>query len=220
MILSYRSIVGLDITANELRYVELVRGIRGLRVSLYGAVKLSEEENDLPASKREVLVRKIRNLIGDGKIKSKKTVVGISRDHYFFRKISLPPVSSDKLKLIVENQAERMFPIRGDQMEYDYQEVGKGKDGGREVIIAGAKSAEIEEIVSVVKAADMELLRVDLRELSFCNPIKSKEDRFDEPFVFLNIGTETGFIQLFVSGCPIICRINGPAGVRAWAASC
>jgi len=206
MILSYRSMVGLDITEKELRYVELVRGIRGLCVSGYGEVSLSEEEREIPASKRETLVRKIRELTGDGRIKSKRVVVGIPRDHYFFRKISLPNVSSEKLKLIIENQAERMFPIRGDQMEYDYQEIGKGSNGSREVILVSAKSPEIEEIMSVIKTADMELVRIDMREMSLCNTLKLSEEQLKEPLVYLNIGEDIAFIQLFVSGSPIMCR--------------
>ena len=212
MIISYRSVVGLDFTESELRFVEMVRGIRGLRISGYGAVDLSVGERDIPASRREVLVRKIKELAVDGKMRSKRVVVGIPREHYFFRKVSLPPVSSDKLKPIIKNQVERMFPIRGDQMVYDYQDLGLGKNGGREVVVVGAKSPEIDEIMSVIKAADLELLRVDMREISLCNLLKSKEGQLKDPLVFLNISEETAFIQLYVSGSPIICRkiaLNG-----------
>jgi Tfp pilus assembly PilM family ATPase/Tfp pilus assembly protein PilN len=206
MIFSYRSIVGLDFTGNELRYVELLQGIKGLRIESWGIVDLSSGNTEIQTSKRDILVRKIRELIDSGRIKSKKAVVGISREQYFFRKISLPPVSSDKLKPIIENQVERMFPIRGDQLIYDYQEIGKGKNGEREVIIVGARSSDIEEVLATIQGTDLELLRIDMRDISICNLLKLKDGGLDKPVLLMDVDDNTVFLELVASGHPVACR--------------
>ncbi len=207
MIFSYRSVVGLDYTGSELRYVELMQGVRGLRISNWGIASLSAEDTGLETSKRELLVRKIRELIGSGKIRSKKAVVGISRDQYFFRRISLPPVSSEKLKPIVENQVERVFPIRGDQLFYDYQETGRGKSGERELILAGARSSDIEEVLATIKGAGLELLRIDMRDISVCNLLlRTKDGGLDKPILMMDMDEKTAFLELVASGHPVACR--------------
>jgi Tfp pilus assembly PilM family ATPase/Tfp pilus assembly protein PilN len=198
--------VGLDYTGKELRYVELLQGIKGLRIENWGIVDLSSDNSEIQTSKRDILVRKIRELIDSGRIKSKKAVVGISREHYFFRKIFLPPVSSDKLKPIIENQVERMFPIRGDQLVYDYQEIGKGKNGERDVIIVGARSSYIEEVLATIQGTDLELLRIDMRDISICNLLKLKDGALDKPVLLMDVDDNNVFLELVTSGHPVACR--------------
>ena len=206
MIISYRSVVGIDITGGELRFVELSRGVRGLIVSGCGVLGLSTEDKNRSASEREMLVLKIRELIDSGKIKSKKVVFGLSRDRYFFRRVSLPPVASDKLKPMVENQAERMFPIRGDHLVFDYQEIGRGGNGGRDVIMAGAHTTHIEEIMSIAKGTGLELLRIDMREMALCNLLVRREKQLGGTFILLNIDEWGASMELVSGGYPLACR--------------
>jgi Tfp pilus assembly PilM family ATPase/Tfp pilus assembly protein PilN len=206
MIFSYRSLVGIEYSEKELRFVELLRGFRGVRVGGYGVVSLSSTDQGVSSKRRDVLVNAIRELISTGKIRSRRAIIGVSRSSYFFRKITFPPVASEKLKPIIENQVERAFPVRSDQLVYDYQEIGKGKNGGKEVILAGVRNSKVDEIIAVSKAAGLELLRIDMKEIAICNLLKLKDSQLSEPFVLLNIDKEATYVDLLVSGHPVICR--------------
>jgi len=213
MIYSYRSIVGLDIHESGVRYVELIRGFRGIRLGGYGDISLSIGEAEIYPSRRELAIHVIRELIETRKIRSRKAVFGLSRDRYFFRKIPLPPVTKDQLAAIVENQIERFFPVRGDQLVYDYQEVGIPASSGQEVILVGARSADVEEILSIAKGAGLELLRIDMREASLLNLLRSGDDIRREPFLLLNLGKESAGLELVQNGCPVFIRsISSGAG--------
>ncbi len=207
MIFSYRSMVGLDYSENELRYVELLQSIRGLRLGGYGTVELTTDDTGITTSRRDLLVEKIRGMVDTGAIRSKRAVIGLPRENYFFRKVSLPPVSPEKLKPIIENQIERIFPIRGDQIEYDYQEIGKGRNGEREIILVGAKSSEVEEAMSIAKAAGLELLRIDMKEVAVCNLLGRKEkERWKDSLICIHLTGEAVFINLISNGHPVSCR--------------
>ncbi len=206
MIYSYRSLVGFEYSEKELRYVELLRSIRGLQLGGYGTIDLTPEDTSISVSRRDILVEKIRGLVGSGAIRSKKAVIGLPRGNYFFRKVSLPPVSSEKLKPIIENQVERVFPLRGDQLEYDYQEIGKGRNGEREVILVGAKGLDVEEAMSITKAAGLELLRIDMKEVAACNLLGGKEGERKDSLIYIHMTDDGVFIDLIVAGHPVSCR--------------
>jgi type IV pilus assembly protein PilN len=206
MTYSYRSIVGIDLHGETLRYVELVRGIRRLRLGGHGILDLSPEEMEVSSSGRDAVIRKIQELVRSGEIRARHAVVGLPRERYFFRKMTFPPVSGDKLRPMIENQAERIFPIRGEQLVYDYQVTDRRRNGGMGVILAGARRADVDEVQSIIKAAGLMLLRVDMREISLANLLRSTGTNLDGPHILLSIDEDAVSCHLLVSGHPVICR--------------
>jgi Tfp pilus assembly protein PilN/Tfp pilus assembly PilM family ATPase len=190
----------MDVHSDRLRHVELIRGFRGFRIGSFGEIELTTTDAAIQPSIRESMSQSVRDLSRTGRIRSKRVVMGLSRGRYFFRKITLPPVPGEKLEPIIRNQAERTFPIRGDQLVYDYQEIGKGKNGGREVILVGARSADIEEMISISENIGLDLLRIDMRESSLCNLLRHPERAAGDPLILLNVDDKAVFIELLAGG--------------------
>ncbi len=126
-------------------------------------------------------------------VKSGETVfVSIKGQNTLGRIISLPPVSDEKVRETIENEAKSQVPIPLDQAVWDYQTIDDvGSMDERKVNLYAAKKQAVEEIVDACETAGLEITGIQVAPLGIYNFIKFELDEgISNCCVAIDIGAE------------------------------
>lgn len=126
-------------------------------------------------------------------VKSGETVfVSIKGQNTLGRIISLPPVSDEKVRETIENEAKSQVPIPLEQAVWDYQTIDDpGAVDERKVNLYAAKKQAVEEIVDACETAGLEITGIQVAPLGIYNFIKFELDEgISSCCVAIDIGAE------------------------------
>jgi len=130
--------------------------------------------------------------IQNGVKRGETVFVSIKGQNTLGRIISLPPVSDEKVRETIENEAKSQVPIPLDQAVWDYQtidDVGASED--RKVNLYAAKKQAVEEIVDACEGAGLEITGIQVAPLGIYNFIKFELDEsISSCCVAIDIGAE------------------------------
>lgn len=118
--------------------------------------------------------------------------VSIKGQNTLGRIISLPPVSDEKVRETIENEAKSQVPIPLDQAVWDYQTIDDpGAVDERKVNLYAAKKQAVEEIVDACEKANLEITGIQVAPLGIYNFIKYELDEgISGCCVAIDIGAE------------------------------
>jgi type IV pilus assembly protein PilM len=126
-------------------------------------------------------------------VKSGETIyVSIKGQNTLGRIISLPPVSDEKVRQTIENEAKSQVPIPLEQAVWDYQTIDDpGSIDERKVNLYAAKKQAVEEIVDACETAGLEITGIQVAPLGIYNFIKFELDEgISSCCVAIDIGAE------------------------------
>ena len=124
-----KSIIGCEITTNEIRAVELTKADGAYSILAMGYIPLEEgivEEGFIRDADR--FNTAITELLSSGNFQTTDVAIGVNNENLLMRFAAFPKVDSDKLRNMVLLQAQEFIPIPIQEMEVDYVVAGETKE--------------------------------------------------------------------------------------------
>ena len=211
-----KTVVGVDVSANGLRAVELGSGTKGKPVVLrqhsvglpVGAVSRGEV---IEQSTVSTALKQLWNL---GGFKGKDVVLGIGNSRVFARNLTVPRMS---LKLIRESlpfQVQEMIPFPTDDAVLDFYPISEGvSDSGPVVhglLVAALREAVLGN-VSAVQKAGLNPIEVDLVPFALSRILLHGKKSAGTTAI-IDVGANTTTVVVSTDGVPQFVRIIPSGG--------
>lgn len=172
----FKSIIGCEITTNEIRAVELVKENGIHKILAMGYVPLEEgivEEGFIRDADR--FNDAITQLIASGNFQTTDVAIGVNNENLIMRYASFPKVEGDKLRNMVLLQAQEFIPIPIQEMEVDYVVAGETTDDSdivqTNVMLVAARKQMLEGYINIFTASKLQIQEIDSSLLSYCRGI-------------------------------------------------
>ena len=133
----------------------------------------------------------VQEMVGTLKTKSGKVNYTIPSQSVFTRFVKLPPMEEGKIDQVINFEAQQNVPFPINEVVWDYQIVGDGKDGKMEVVLAAIKSDLLNEINSAVESSGLKTSVVDIGPMALCNAFRYNYSDLTGCSLLIDIGART-----------------------------
>lgn len=171
-----KSIIGCEITTNEIRAVELAKENGFYNILAMGYMPLEDgivEEGFIRDADR--FNSAITQLLASGNFQATDVAVAVNNENVLMRYASFPKVDSDKLRNMVLLQAQEFIPIPIQEMEVDYVVAGETKDDDdvaqTNVMLIAARRQMLEGYINIFTASKLQIQDIDSSLLAYCRGI-------------------------------------------------
>lgn len=171
-----KSIIGCEISTNEIRAVELAKENGFYKILAMGYMPLEEgivEEGFIRDADR--FNTAITQLLSSGNFQTTEVAVAVNNENVLMRFASFPKVDADKLRNMVLLQAQEFIPIPIQEMEVDYVVAGETKDDDdtpqTNVMLIAARRQMLEGYISIFTASKLQIQDIDSSLLAYCRGI-------------------------------------------------
>lgn len=171
-----KSIIGCEITTNEIRAVELTKENGFYKILAMGYMPLEEgtvEEGFIRDADK--FNTAITQLISSGNFQTTDIAVTVNNENVLMRYASFPKVDADKLRNMVLLQAQEFIPIPIQEMEIDYVVAGETKDDDdvpqTNVMLIAARKQMLEGYINIFTASKLQIQDIDSSLLAYCRGI-------------------------------------------------
>lgn len=145
----------------------------------YGAAPLGlEPDSDMDPS--GFIIAALQDIMRDKGIRPGPLMMTVSGQAVFPRFVKLPVVAKDKVRAMIQTEAEQNVPFPIDELTWDYQLIDSDNDMGEQnAMIVAAKTESIVALTNSIAAAGLEPEIVDVAPLAIyncvchCNPGQS-----------------------------------------------
>ena len=181
--------LALDIGASSVALAEYEGGKGGLTLVKYGTAPLAAP---LDAGNADtILSPALLEIVREKGIKPGPVAISVSGQMVFPRFASIPMAGgAEKFDQLVRYEIEQNIPFPIDEMICDRQVLGENENGERNVMIVAAKTDQIEELTSAVRAAGFTPDLVDVSPIAITNVLRQNLGT-EGCFVILDIGAKT-----------------------------
>ncbi len=216
-----RNLIGLDIGDSSVKVVELKelgRG-RGYQVVKAGWDPLSPEAIvDGAIMDAQLVAETIQRLFQRCRVKTSTPVAtALSGHSVIVKRISLPTMSPAELAESIHWEAEQYIPFDIEDVNLDY-EILEGSslsgDGNMDVLLAAAKKDRINDYVSVIDQAGLNVATVDIAAFAMQNAFEVNYDfEPSQVIALVDIGAAVSSISVLHGGTSVYWRdINNIGG--------
>lgn len=168
-----KSIIGCEVTANEVRAVEVTKENGSYKILAMGYMPLEEgivEEAFIRDAAR--FNDAISQLIAQGNFQTTDIAIGVNNENVLMRYTTFPKVESDKLRNMILLQAQEFIPIPIQEMEVDFVVAGdtEDEDGNPQVnvMLIAARKQMLEGYINIFTDARLQVQEIDSSLLSYC----------------------------------------------------
>jgi type IV pilus assembly protein PilM len=211
-----KTMVGIDISANGLRGVELANATKGKPTLLrQHAVALPPGA----VSKGEVVDAKavasaLRQLWSAGGFKGKDVVLGIGNSRVFARDLTVPKMSLERIRESLPFQTQDMLPFPVESAVLDFYPINEGDVDGNAVVNGLLVAALRDVILGNVKAAQLAGLNpidVDLVPFALSRVLLRGSSAVGTAAI-IDVGASTTTVVVSSEGVPRFVRIIPTGG--------
>jgi type IV pilus assembly protein PilM len=183
-------ILALDLGASKIVLAEFHISKAGdLELMRYGICPTGAETKS-ESDKLAYIVTAIRDIMREQGIRPAPMLMTVSGQAVFPRFVKLPPVGRDKLKQIVQYEAEQNVPFPIDEVVWDYQLIG-GDEGELNVMLVAVKIENIKRLTDAVQAAELEPEIVDVAPMALYNAVRFNYPDLDVCSMVLDMGARS-----------------------------
>ena len=118
-------------------------------------------------------------------------MLSVSGQTVFPRFVKLPSVAQDKLRTMIQSEAEQNVPFPIDELTWDFQMVGAEDAGERNAMIVAAKTESIVALTNAVAAVGLEPEVVDVAPLAIYNCVRYCYPNLEGCTMVLDIGARS-----------------------------
>ncbi len=205
-------ILALDIGSSRVVLAEFLTAKAGGAPQLvnYGRVPLGlDPESDADPS--AYIVTAMRDIMRERGIKPAPLLLSLSGNAVFPRFAKLPPAAGEKLRQMVQYEAEQNVPFPIEDLLWDYQLVGTTDDGELNIMLVAAKNEHVVRLTDCVQAVGLEPDIVDVGPMAIYNAVRYNYPDLEGCTLVLDIGARSSNMIFFEAG-RIFCRSIPVAG--------
>ncbi len=177
----FKSIIGCEITTNEIKAVEITKENGAYKVVAMGYIPLED------GIVGEAFIRDndrfndaITQLIASGNFQTTDVAIGVNNQNILMRYASFPKVADDKLRNMILLQAQEFIPIPVQEMEIDYVIAGDKKDDDDteqvNIMLIAARKQMLEGYINVFTASKLQVQEIDSSVLAYCRGLNEISD--------------------------------------------
>ncbi len=203
-------ILALDIGASKIVLAEFHVAKNGdLELLRYG-ISSTGAENKNENDRLAYVVTAIRDIMREQGIRPAPLLMTVSGQAVFPRFVKLPPVGRDKVKQIVQYEAEQNVPFPIDEVVWDYQLIG-GEEGELNVMLVAVKIENVKRLTDCVQELDLEPEIVDVSPMALYNAVRFNYPDLEGCTMVLDIGARSSNL-VFIEESRIFSRSIPVAG--------
>ncbi|MBF5044245.1 type IV pilus assembly protein PilM [Aggregicoccus sp. 17bor-14] len=208
-------VLGLDIGSTSVKMILLKeqrkRGAVSYALQSFGMKPLPQEAIvDGALMNSTAIVQAMQELLGELKVKTKDTAIGVSGHSVIIKKIQMPRMAQEELEESIQWEAEQYIPFDVKDVNIDTQILESGADdatGQMDVLLVAAKKDMINDYTSVVSEAGLNPVVVDVDAFAVQNMFASNYDVPDrETVVLINAGASVVNINIITNGITVFTR--------------
>src|SRR5215468_8401169 len=218
-------LVGVDIGTHSIKVVRLKQKGKGYQLLNFGIMPLRPEAIvDGNISEAEAIVEAVRNLMRMEKIKAKEVATAVSGQSVIVKRIRLPQMTERELTEAIQGEAEQHIPFEIADVNLDFQilptarEAGGRVDNQMDVLLVAAKKATIQDYTSLLTAAGLNPVVVDVDAFALGNAYEVATGQEAEVVALVDIGATTMNINILKAGAALFQRDIAIGGKRYTAA--
>lgn len=188
------SLVAIDIGSSAIKMLELTGNEKRRRLKNFEVEPLPKGaiEHGLfvdPIAITDVLKKMVKKM----GVKGRRTAVSISGSGAMIKKVVINAGKDATVMEQVDFHASQAFQIDPAEMYYDYAEMGLAPNGGEgvEVLLVGARREIVEQYVTVIKEAGLQLGVVEAGSLSLANMFEVNYGVIDGLVAVIAIGASS-----------------------------
>jgi type IV pilus assembly protein PilM len=188
------SLVAIDIGSSAIKMLELTGNAKRRRLKNFAVEPLPKGaiEHGLfvdPIAITDVLKKMVKQM----GVKGRRTAVSISGAGAMIKKVVINAGKDATVMEQVDFHASQAFQIDPAEMYYDHAEMGLAPNGsdGVEVLLVGARREIVEQYVTVIKEAGMQLGIVEAGALSLVNMFEVNYGVIDGLIAVISIGASS-----------------------------
>ncbi len=143
------------------------------------------------------MAKLIREVLDQNQMKEKQVAFSIASSKIITREVELPNLSQQKLRNIIDLNADEYFPVNLAEYSVDYTvtEVIESDDGKKaKVIIVAALRKLVQSYIDLAELCQLEIVNVDFAGNSMVNFIQ--HEKYEGTNLFLDIGPESTMVTI------------------------
>jgi len=183
-------VLALDLGASKIVLAEFHISKGGALELLRYGISQTGAETKSESDKLAYIVTAIRDIMREQGIRPAPILMTVSGQAVFPRFVKLPPVGKDKLKQIVQYEAEQNVPFPIDEVVWDYQLIG-GDEGELNVMLVAVKIENVKRLTDCVQAAELEPEIVDVAPMALYNAVRYNYPDRDVCTMVLDMGARS-----------------------------
>jgi len=133
----------------------------------------------------------IHEMVEGLKIRTGKVNYSIPAQSVFTRFVKLPPMEEDKIEQVITFEAQQNVPFPINEVVWDYQILGDGKDGKLEVALVAIKSDLLNELNGAVEGSRLTTSVVDIGPMALYNAFRYNYSELSGCSLLIDIGART-----------------------------
>ena len=216
-----RLLVGIDIGTHSIKVVRLKQKGQGYQLLNFGIMPLQPETmTDGNIADTEAVVEAVRNLMRMEKIKEKEVATAVSGQSVIVKRIRVPQMTEQELNEAIQGEAEQHIPFEISDVNIDFQvlpavrEDDERADNQLDVLLVAAKKAKIRDYTSLLTAAGLNPVVVDIDVFALENAYEVSVGQEDGVVALVDIGATTMNINILKAGSTLFQRDIAIGGNR------
>lgn len=207
--------IGVDLGEGGIRWLVLVRGLRGIQLKAVASRTFPAEEVLTGAPPREAVIETLVELAEEVGLGSRRIAIGVSGPGVIVRRLAVPRVSKAEIQETAQRLAETQIPFPLAEISWDYWfQPGDGDTGF--FVLGAVRNDVLYPMLDQVKEAGLVVEAVEPRAISVYNALRFAEllpPRGTQ--LVLQLGFEGSSVFFVQNGLFINAR-DVPIGVRLY----
>ena len=200
-----KSLIGLEITEESVRAVELTTGRTPALVAA-GEVPLPRESaRDSEVLDQDAVALALRQLWTSAGLKGNRVTLGVGSRRILVREHTTQAMPSHLLKQALPYQVQDLLPVPVSQAVLDFYPTAQVGDQVTGLLVA-AVAENIEQLIATMGKAKLRVDRVDLVPFGLARIAKAL-GAADETVAMIHLGDHTSFVTVATNGIPHFIRI-------------
>lgn len=204
-------LVGLDIGAHSIKVCEVSGSPGKVKVDKFGVFQLSEAaliEDEV--QKPSEIVDGILAAFKQAGIKSKVVCLGLYGPNTMTKRLNTPEGTKEEIEDHVLWEAEQYITFGADESMIDFHILGENEGGGKDALVAAAKTDVVDNFSEIIKSAKMTVKVVDLNVIALSNIFEEiagdNLEEYSQGTLLMDFGAQSTKIVIYKRGGPIFTK--------------
>lgn len=196
-----KNCIVIDIGNEQIKIADIIRGKDNVKILQYAIIPTPPNSiNDGLILDKVTLNNAIKATLKEKKIKNKRAVFTITSTKIITREVDFPDLKPNKLRPIVENNANEYFPVNLNDYNLDYVVTDTVENNGEKTLkvnIIAAASSLVQEYVELAGLLDLKLVGIDYTGNSLTSFIV--KEKLTGCSMILDMGSESTMVSVMVN---------------------
>lgn len=205
------SVFGVDIGAHSIKVCEVSGSPGKIKIERFGSFMLSEAaiiEDEI--QKPSEIVDGIVQAINEAGIKSRVVCFGLYGPNTMTKRLNVPEGTKEEIEDHIMWESEQYITFGADESQISFHIVGDNEGGGKDTIVAAARTDVVETFSKIMTDAKLMTKVVDLNVLAISNVFEEvyqdELEEYSQGSLIIDFGAQSTKIIVYKRGGPIFTK--------------